>query len=204
MNVLVACECSGIVRQAFRMGGHNAWSCDLQPDEHGSEYHVQCDARDLLSANWDLLIAHPPCDYIANSGVQFLEKEPGRRAALVMGCALFTDFLRAPVPLVCVENPIPHRYGLALIGRKYDQLIQPYHFGHPERKATCLWLKGLPRLAHTEDVRAEMAARPKKDAQRIHYMSPGPDRKRERSRTFQGIARAMADQWGAKKELDKS
>lgn len=195
MKVLVACEFSGIVRHQFEQAGHNAWSCDILPSEAPGK-HYQGDVIDILDAEWDLMIAHPPCTFLANSGVQHLHTDPQRWVQLHDAVAMFRALLAAPVPRICIENPIPHKYARNMIGRKYDQLIQPYQFGHPERKATCLWLKGLDPLVHTNDVRLEMEKLPKSQQQRIFHMSPGPNRSHERSRFYTGFARAMAEQWG--------
>jgi hypothetical protein len=195
MKVLIACEFSGIVRDAFRAKGHDAWSCDLLPTEREGP-HIQGDVLEILDDGWDLMIAHDPCTYQCNSGVCWLYKQQGRWALLDKSCEFTKKLLNAPIPKIARENPIPHKYALERIGRKYDQIIQPHQFGHPERKATCLWLENLPKLEPTKDVRAEMEALPKSTAQRIHYTSPSPDRWKLRSTTFQGIANAMAEQWG--------
>jgi hypothetical protein len=197
MKVLVACEFSGRVREAFRMKGHDAWSCDLLPSDDNSEFHYQRDVFDVLGLGWDLMIAHPPCTYLCNSGVCWLHKQQGRMQKMADGASFFNYLLNTnAVEKVAVENPIPHRYAVQIIGRKYDQIIHPWMFGHPERKATCLWLKGLPKLVETNNVKEEMLGLPKKESQRIHWTSPGPDRWKVRSTTFQGIADAMAEQWG--------
>jgi hypothetical protein len=186
MKVLVACEFSGIVRDAFIKRGHDAMSCDLLPTERDGP-HYQGDVFDIIDEGWDLMIAHPPCTRIANSGVCWLEKrnlwDDMRNAS-----AFFRSLLDADIPYIAIENPIPHKYALEIIGRKYDQIIHPWQFGHGETKATCLWLKNLPKLEPTNIVDGRIP--------RIHYMPPGPNRSRERSRTYQGIADAMADQWG--------
>jgi len=185
MRVMVACEFSGIVREAFRARGHDAWSCDLLPAEDGSEYHLQADVLDVLDGNehWDLMIAHPPCTHLAVSGARwFKEKRTEQEAAL----AFVARLLNAPIQRIALENPI------SIISskiRKPDQIIQPWQFGHGEVKATCLWLKSLPALKPTDIVEGRVP--------RVHYASPGPDRWKERSRTMQGIAEAMADQWGS-------
>lgn len=198
MKVLVACEFSGTVRRAFRARGHYAVSCDLLPAEDDSPDHYQGDVRDILGSEWDLLIAHPPCTYLTNSGVTWLHKDPARWQLLDEGAALFKMLLLAPVPRVAVENPIMHKYAKERIGNvRQSQVVQPWMFGHPEQKATCLWLKNLPPLTPTNDVKATMLALPKHQRERLHYLSPGPDRWKERSRTFAGIAEAMAEQWGA-------
>lgn len=196
MKVLVACEFSGVVRDAFLARGHDAWSCDLLPSDPPSNRHLTGDARAFLHASWDLLIvAHPPCTRLCNSGVRWLSAPPPGKTRddmqreLEDGAALFSDFWNAPIPRVCVENPVMHRHAKALI-RNYSepaQSIQPWQFGHGETKRTCLWLRNLPPLKPTNVVDGRM--------QRIHRMPPGPDRWKERSRFYPGIAAAMADQW---------
>ena len=183
LKVLVACEFSGVVRRAFRALGHDAWSCDLLPAEDGSPYHVQGDVRGILAMRWDLLIAHPPCTDLSVSGARHF---PAKIADGRQGRAL--DFVRllldAPIPHIALENPI------SIISskiRKPNQIVQPWQFGHGETKATCLWLKNLPRLVPTNIVEGREA--------RVHRMPPGPNRWKERSRTFTGIADAMASQW---------
>ncbi len=183
MRVLVACEFSGVVRRAFRNRGHDAWSCDLLPAEDGgSAYHYSGDVRDILHDRWDLMIAHPPCTHLSVSGARwFKDKQEEQAEALDFVRAL----MEAPIPRIAIENPI------SIISsriRKPDQIIQPWQFGHGETKATCLWLKNLPKLVPTNIVEGREA--------RVHRMPPGPDRWKERSRTFEGIAAAMADQWG--------
>lgn len=196
-RVLVACEFSGTVRRAFAARGHDAWSCDLLPAEDGSNHHIVGDARDLLGDGWDLLIvAHPPCTRLCNSGVRWLSTPPRGRtladmwAELQAGAALFSVFWNAPIERICVENPVMHRHAKALITGYCEpaQSVQPWQFGHGEVKRTCFWLKNLPRLRSTHIVAGREA--------RVHRMSPGPDRGKERSRFFDGIAAAMADQWG--------
>lgn len=185
MRVLVGCEYSGRVRQAFRNLGHDAFSCDLLESEDGSPFHIQGDVIPLLSEDWDLAIFHPPCTHLAVSGARHFAAKvaDGRQQAAL-------DFVRllmnAPIPRIAIENPV------SIISskiRKPDQIIQPWQYGHGETKATCLWLKNLPRLIPTRIVSGR--------EQRIHKMPPGPDRWKERSRTFPGIARAMAEQWAA-------
>jgi site-specific DNA-cytosine methylase len=181
LKVLVACEFSGTVRRAFRALGDDAWSCDLLPAEDDSPYHVRGDCRDLLDMGWDILIAHPPCTHLAVSGARwFAEKRTEQADAL----EFVRSLLDAPVPCIALENPV------SIISskiRKPDQIIQPWQFGHGETKATCLWLKNLPNLWPTNIVEGREA--------RVHRMPPGPDRWKERSRTFAGIAAAMAEQW---------
>ena len=195
MKVLVACEFSGRVRDAFLKLGFNAVSCDLLPTESRGP-HYQGDICDILDEGWDLMIAHPPCTYLANSGVSWLYRQKGRWEKMRHGAAFFKMLLDADIPHIAIENPIMHKYAVEIIGRRQDQLVQPYMFGHPERKATCFWLKNLPPLKETNNVKNEMNKLPKREAQRIHYASPGPERWKIRSRTFQGIADAMASQWG--------
>lgn len=197
LRVLVACEFSGTVRRAFSALGHDAWSCDLLPAEDGSNRHIVGDARDLLHEGWDmLLVAHPPCTRLCNSGVRWLSvPPPGKtadqiRAELVEGAELFSAFWNAPAPRICVENPVMHRHAKALIANYQPpaQSVQPWQFGHGETKRTCLWLRGLPKLTPTDVVDGR--------EQRVARMSPGPDRWKERSRFYPGIAAAMAQQWG--------
>lgn len=181
MKVLVACEFSGIVRDAFMVFGHDAWSCDLLPTEQLGQ-HIQGDVLEILDRGWDLMIAHPPCTHLAVSGARwFKDKQVEQREAV----EFFMAFVNAPIQRIAIENPISimsTRY------RKPDQIIQPWMFGHGETKATCLWLKGLPLLTPTNIVNGREA--------RVHRMPPGPERWRERSRTLPGIADAMAKQWG--------
>jgi hypothetical protein len=186
MKVLVACEFSGIVRDAFTARGHDAISCDILPTESPGK-HYQGDVLDLLGQQWDLIIAHPPCTRLTNAGVRWLH-ERNLWPELADACDFFRLFLDHPCPRIAVENPIPHKYAVEQIGRNYDQLIQPWQFGHGETKAICLWLKGLPRLIPTDEVEGREA--------RVHRMPPGPDRAKERSRFFTGVAKAMAEQWG--------
>ena len=197
-RILIACEFSGTVRDAFRARGHDAKSCDLLPDEAGSNHHIRGDVRDILHDGWDMLIvAHPPCTRLCNSGVRWLSTPPpGRERAelwreLDEGAALFSTLWNAPIPRIAVENPVMHRHAKERIVGYRDpaQSVQPWQFGHGETKRTCLWLKDLPPLIPTDVVSGR--------EQRVHRMPPGPDRWRERSRFFPGIAAAMADQWGS-------
>lgn len=206
MRVLVACEFSGVVRRAFTRLGHDAWSCDLLPAEDGSNRHYVGDARDLLGAGWDLLmVAHPPCTRLCNSGVRWLTKPPRDKtleqmwAELDDGAGLFSDFWNAPIERVCVENPVMHRHAAERIVnyQKPTQFVQPWQFGEPQFKATGLYLRGLPKLVPTN-----ILTPPRRGTlehrrwSRVHRFPPGPDRARERSRFFPGIADAMAEQWG--------
>ena len=196
MKILVACEYSGRVRSAFRDMGHDAWSCDLLAAEDNSPHHIHGDVLGLLNHGWDLMIAHPPCTYLTNSGVSWLYKQPERWELLNDGAAFFKALLDAPIPKIAIENPIMHKYAKDLIGGvKQSQVIHPWMFGHAEQKATCLWLKGLPLLMPTNNVKAQMMQLPDNERQRLHYLPPGPDRWKERSRTFLGIASAMAEQY---------
>ena len=142
------------------------------------------------------MIAHPPCTYLTNSGVTWLHKDITRWPKLFDGAEFFKKLLDAPIPKIAVENPIMHKYSKSIIGAKQSQVVQPWMFGHPESKATCLWIKNLPLLIETNNVKEEFLKRDKKDAQRLHYLPPGPDRWKLRSTTFKGIAEAMAQQWG--------
>jgi hypothetical protein len=200
LRVLVACEFSGIVRRAFRERGHDAWSADLLPAEDDSEYHVIGDATKLLGEQWDLLIAHPPCTYLTNAGVRWLynadgSPNSGRLESMARGVELFLAFLNSGVPSVCVENPVMHKHARQSIGAM-SQSIQPYEFGHAETKRTCLWLRNLSPLTPTSNRKAEVMRMPYRDRAKVHWMSQSKDRWKERSRTYQGIAEAMATQWG--------
>jgi len=201
MRVLVACEYSGRVRQAFREAGHDAYSCDLLPSEDDSRYHIQGDALILaehgLQAKgeyfprpWDLMIAHPPCTHLAVSGARHFEakRADGRQQEAI---DFFLALARAPIPRIAIENPVCI---MSSVWRKPDQTIQPWMFGHGETKATCLWTKGLPHLVPTNIVQGRYA--------RVHLMPPSADRWKERSRTYEGIAAAMADQWGNPRQME--
>jgi len=196
LRVLVACEYSGVVRRAFLARGCDAWSCDLLPSEDGSNRHIRGDARDLLHDGWDLLmVAHPPCTRLCNSGVRWLHTPPVGKTAEQMerelreGAALFSAFWNAPIPRVAVENPVMHGHAKRLIENYAEpaQSVQPWQFGHGETKRTCLWLRNLPPLRPTNVVEGR--------EQRVHRMPPSPIRWRERSRFYPGIAAAMAEQW---------
>lgn len=208
LRVLVACEFSGTVRRAFAARGHDAWSCDLLPAEDGSNRHIIGDARDYLDQGWDLLmVAHPPCTRLCNSGVRWLHTPPPGRtrdevwAELEEGAALFSDFWNAPIERICVENPVMHRHAKVLIRNYRDpaQSVQPWQFGHGETKRTCLWLRRLPPLVPTQIVEGRAA--------RVHRHSgwgrQGLIRSQERSRFFSGIADAMADQWAGVVDPDQ-
>ena len=195
MKVLVACEYSGRVRDAFTALGHDAMSCDLLPsDTEGS--HYQGDVFDVIHDDWDLMIAHPPCTFLANSGVQHLHKSTRRWVDLFKAAKFFKALLDADIQKIVIENPIMHKYGKQLIGSTQSQVIQPWMFGHTEQKATCLWLKGLPNLKPTNNVKEQMMALPKNKRERLHYLPPSADRWKLRSTTYQGIADALASQFG--------
>lgn len=182
MRVLIACEFSGRVREAFREMGHDSWSCDLLPADDNSPYHIQGDVLEHLSDGWDIMIAHPPCTHLAVSGARwFKDKQTEQAEAL----EFVKKLLNAPIARICLENPV------SIISskiRKPDQIVQPWQFGHGETKSTCLWLKNLPELQPTDIVSGR--------ENKIWRMPPSKDRWKLRSITYQGIANAMADQWG--------
>lgn len=182
MRVLVACEFSGRVRDAFRARGHDAFSCDLMPSEAGGAHFVG-DVRHLLRGSWDLLIAHPPCTYLAVSGARWFKDRQAEQAAAL---EFVRVLMNAPIPRIAIENPVSV---ISSRIRKPDQVIQPWQHGHGETKGTCLWLKNLPKLTPSNVVEGR--------ADVCHREPPGPDRWKNRSRTYPGIAAAMAEQWGA-------
>lgn len=182
MRVLVACEYSATVRDAFIANGHDAWSCDLLPTEGDPARHIMGDVRNVLNDNWDLMVAHPPCTHLAVSGARWFKHKIAEQAEALDFCQAL---LSAPIPKIALENPVSI---ISTRIRKPDQIIQPWMFGHGETKATCLWLKGLPPLEPT----CIVAGR----EHRVHRMSPNPMRWKARSLTYAGIAKAMADQWG--------
>lgn len=181
LKVLVACEFSGTVRDAFAAQGHHAVSCDLLPSEKPGK-HYQGDVRDILHEGWDMMIAHPPCTHLAVSGARWFSEKRLEQAEALDFVRLLLD---APIPMIALENPVSV---ISTKIRKPDQIVQPWWFGHGETKATCLWLKNLPPLVPTRIVVGRQA--------RVHRMTPGPNRWKERSRTLSGMASAMADQWG--------
>jgi len=191
MKILIACEESQEVCKAFRELGHEAYSCDILPCSGGhTEWHIQDNVLKHLEDGWDMMIAHPPCTYLCNSGVSWLYNKDKswneeRANELAKASAFFCTLLKSNIPLIAVENPIPHKYGML---PNYSQIIQPWMFGHGETKATCLWLKGLPKLKPTNIVEGR--------EQRLHRLPPSKDRAKLRSKTFSGIAKAMAEQWG--------
>lgn len=214
MNVLVACEESQIVAAAFRKKGHKAFSCDLKDCSGGfPEWHIKADALKVLHANsWDLVIAHPPCTILSLSGVRWLisiNQRPGyfwnekvkkfvcheRLKQLIEACHFFNEFVSyfESGKKGVIENPIPHNYAYI---PPYSQIVHPYQFGHMEQKPTCLWLYGVPELIPTNDVKKQMQALPARERAKVHYCSPGKNRSTIRSKTYAGIAAAMAQQWG--------
>ena len=198
MRVLIACESSGIVREAFRARGHDAWSCDLLPAADGSPWHYQIDALEALAyEDFDLLIAHPPCTYLCASGLHWNKRTPGRETLTTAALEFVEALMGADVPRIAIENPVG-RIGTAV--RKADQYIQPYQFGHDASKRTGLWLKGLPLLQCTRMVAPRIVNGKKRWANQTdsgqNRLPPSADRWRIRSETYQGIADAMAEQWG--------
>lgn len=192
IRVLIACEFSGRVRDAFAACGFDAWSCDLRPSETLGQ-HYQGDVRDMLQQRWDLAIFHPPCTYLCNSGVRWLYNPDGTRNAerwqnMQTACDFFKWCLNADVPHIAVENPVMHGHAKRIIDVKQTQVIQPWQHGDGCTKATCLWLKNLPPLQPSNIVDGRRAE--------VHRMAPSPERERERSRTYHGIAAAMAQQFG--------
>lgn len=198
MRVLIACEFSGVVRRAFRALGHDAWSCDLLPSDDNSPHHIIGDALEVIrSRKWDLIIAHTPCTYLCNSGVRWLSSggklNAGRLVLMKRDCDFFAAVHWSDCPRVANENPVMHKYAKDYLAsawkiQDFSQSIQPWQFGHGEVKRTCLWLRNLPLLKPTSIVSGRTP--------RVHFASPGKDRWKERSRTLEGIAKAMAEQWG--------
>ena len=183
MKVLVACEFSGAARDAFRAAGHEAWSCDLEgPEGKWTDYHLVGDCRLFLNGQWDLMVAFPPCTHLAVSGARWFKDKRREQAEAI---SFVRELMSAGIPKIAIENPVGI---ISTAIRKPDQIIQPWQFGHGETKATCLWLKGLPRLEPTEVVHGRVP--------RVHFCPPGPDRWKQRSRLLPGIAAAMAAQWG--------
>lgn len=188
MRVLVACEFSGIVRDAFAAAGHDAWSCDLLPSESDGN-HIQADVRTILCDGWDMMIAHPPCRYLSVSGARWFS-DPERQQEQERALDFVARLMCAPIPRIAIENPVSV---IATRIREPEQIIQPHQFGHGETKAICLWLKNLPKLLPTNKVTGREA--------RVHNESPGPDRWKRRSRFYTGVAAAMADQWPEQRSL---
>jgi hypothetical protein len=192
MRVLVACEFSGIVREAFKNKGHDAWSCDLLPTEIPGQHH-QGDVLDVIQGDWDLMIAHPPCNYMSNAGARFMYPKGllnrDRLELALQGKEFFMELWTAPINKICIENPIPS----SVVGLPpCNQIVQPYYFGDAVQKKTCLWLKNLPPLMSTV-----ICSRPQSSKVPGNWFNKGgKDRQKNRAKTFQGIANAMADQWG--------
>lgn len=196
MNILIACEFSGTVRDAMSRRGHHAVSCDFDPSETVG-HHYRGDVFDIIDNGWDMLIAFPPCDYLSNSGSRWLYTEPGRWEKMVDGATFFKRLFEANISRIMIENPVMHGHGKKIIGANQDQTFQPWHHGHKETKRTCLWLKNLPLLQVSNNV-----GPPPKDPEekkkwaKVHREPPGPNRKKNRSRTYHGVASAIATQWG--------
>ena len=201
LRVLVACECSGKVRNAFRKLGHSAWSCDLLPADDGSQFHFHGDCIEVIKLGWDLIIMHPPCTALAVSGNAWygagMPKNDQRHEAIKWTMDLF-NLAKQHAPRVAMENPV------GVLPIKPTQYVQPWMFGHPESKKTGLWLHNLPPLTETDNVKAVFDSLPKNQQQRLHYLPPSKDRAKIRSETFSGIADAMADQWGTPPTEDKT
>jgi len=192
MRVLVGCECSGVVRRAFRARGHEAWSCDLNPADDGSPYHYQCDVVDVINMwRWGIGIFHPPCTYLASSGLHWNKRRPERAQLTDDSVEFVIRLMLSPIRRIAIENPIGC---LSTRFRKPDQIIQPWMFGEDASKATCLWLKNLPNLQPTNVIKKERYANQTPSGQ--NKLGPSPERAKIRSVTYQGIADAMAEQWG--------
>lgn len=189
-DVLVACEYSGVVRDAFLRRGIKAVSCDLLPTEISGP-HIQGDVRPYLKKKWKLVIAHPSCTYLCNSGVRWLHEREGRWKLMREAASFFLECLDANADHTAVENPVMHKYAKEIIGCDQAFSVQPWQFGDPAKKRTCFWTRNLPPLIPTSDMKASDARAD------CHLASPGPDRWKERSRTYRGIAEAIADQWGS-------
>lgn len=194
MRVLVACEYSGRVREAFRQRGHDAWSCDLLPSDDDSPHHIRGDALEVINDGWDLMIAHPPCTYLSNAGAKHLYKGKtlnlGRYQKGMEAKQFFMAFYNSSIPRICIENPIPSK---VYEPPPYSQFVQPFEHGHPVSKKTCLWLKDLPVLKPSNLVEKTENCH---GAEGSWYNQGGKDRWKIRSTTYQGIANAMAKQWG--------
>lgn len=193
MKILIACEFSGIVREAFKAKGHDAWSCDLLPTEIPGQ-HIQGDVLEVLNRDWDMMIAHPPCTRLARNGIRWI-KERNLWTEVDAAAEFFKAFLDCNIPKKCIENPVMHKYAVEKIGKKCDQIIQPYQYGHDFSKKTCLWITNLPLLVPTNPVELtyHTTKTGKKYTKGWYEM---PRNGKARSRTFKGIAQAMADQWG--------
>lgn len=195
MRILIACEESGVVRRAFRDKGHDAWSCDLLDSADNSPYHLKMDVVSVLDLDWDMMIAHPPCNHLAISGARWFKEKPEKAQLQEEALDFVRKLMNAPIDKICIENPISV---ISTQIRKPDQIIHPWQHGHEASKPTCLWLKNLPLIAPTKIVgKGEYVTT--KGGNRIpkwYNLPPGPDRAKIRARTFEGIAQAFADQWG--------
>ena len=192
MKILVACEESQAVTIEMRRLGHEAFSCDIEPCSGGHpEWHLQEDVKPLLKQRWNMIIAFPPCTHLAVSGAAWFEqkRKDGRQQAAI---DFFMMFANADCERIAIENPVGI---MSTVYKKPSQIVQPYEYGHPEQKKTCLWLKGLPLLQPTNNVYDQMMELPKNKRERLHYLPPSPERAKLRSKTFPGIAKAMAEQW---------
>lgn len=195
LRVLVACEFSQIVTRAFRDRGHEAYSCDLLPTEGNPDWHIQDDVLSVIEQErFDLMIAHPPCTYLANSGCRWLFEKEGRWEQLADGVEFFTKLLNAPIPRIAIENPTPHKWATEQIGQPYTQRIQPWEFGERQKKGICLWLKNLPPLMATA-IEYPPIGEDAKAWESVWREPPGPDQAKNRSRFFPKIAAAMSEQW---------
>ena len=195
MRVLVACEVSGVVRDAFLARGHDAYSCDITKTDRQTDRHIMADVLTVLHEGWDLMIAHPPCTYMSSSGLHWNKRRPGRASLTDAAVEFALALAAAPVKRIAIENPIGC---LSTRWRKPDQIIQPWQFGHDASKATCLWLKNLPLLRHTNVLEGGRAARRgNQTPSGQNRLGPSPERAALRARTYEGIAAAFADQWGA-------
>jgi len=192
MKIIIACERYGIIRDTFIKKGHDAFSCDIEPTEKEGP-HIQDDILNHLNDGWDLMIAHPECKYLANSGVWCLHRDPQRWNKMIDAANFFKILLNAPIKKICIENPIQHKYALEIIGRKYSQTIQPWQFGEDASKRTCLWLKNLPNLIPTKIIKKEKYSNQTPSGQ--NKLGPSVDRSIIRAKTYQGIADAMVEQW---------
>lgn len=196
MKILIACEFSGVNREAFAALGHDVTSCDILPTEIPGN-HYQGDVLDILYDYWDMIIAHPPCQYLANSGVRWLNTEEGRWEKMREAAAFFKLFLDHPCPRIAIENSVMHKYAREAIGgMRPTQTVQPYHFGVMQTKRICWWLKGLPLLKETNNVYEEMMALPYSARAKVHYEGPSPERAKNRARWIPEVGDAMAQQWG--------
>jgi len=191
MRILVACEYSGRVREAFRKLGHDAWSCDLLPSDDNSPFHIQGDVLEQLDKGWDLMVAHPPCTYLASSGLHWNKRIPGREDKTLEALEFIRVLMEAPIEKIALENPIGR---ISSAVRKPDQIIQPWQFGEDASKSTCLWLKNLPKLEATNIIKKDRYANQTASGQ--NNLAPGINRWKLRSTTYQGIADAIATQWG--------